>query len=101
MEQYLTTQEVADLVKCSPRTIADRISSGVYRVGVHFFRPRGTHRILFKRSAIERWIEGEETDARGASEASLAHNQVRVGSTPASAPKIDPIPLLRGVLGGR
>ena len=58
-DEYLTIAEVAALCKVKPDTIKDRMKRGVYRLGVHFFRPNGS-RPRFKKSALIAWLEGDE-----------------------------------------
>jgi excisionase family DNA binding protein len=59
---YLTVAEAAELLRISVGTLHNKISSGVFRERVHFFRPRGS-RPLFKRAALEDYIEGRESKA--------------------------------------
>ena len=67
-QEYLTIDEVAARLKCDRRTVLNRMSAGIYREGVHYFRPRGTAangkawrcEPLFKWSAIVAWVEGQE-----------------------------------------
>ena len=58
-EEYLTISEVAAICKVSRDTIKDRMRKGVYRLGVHYFRP-GSARPRFKKSALIAWMEGED-----------------------------------------
>ena len=60
-EQYLTIADVANLLKCSPKTIKNKMASGALRRGIHYFRPPGMG-ARFKRSAVVAWIE--ERDER-------------------------------------
>ena len=55
-EQYLTIAEVAELLKLSPKTIKNKMGSGSFRQGVHYFRPPGMQ-VRFKWSAVVQWIE--------------------------------------------
>ena len=67
-QEYLSIDEVAARLKCNRKTIVNRMSSGIYREGVHYFRPEGTNKKgkpwhcdpLFKWSAIVAWVEGQE-----------------------------------------
>ena len=59
MEKYLTIGEAASLCRVKPETIRDRMKAGVYRLGIHYFRPARS-RPLFKESALIGWIEGDE-----------------------------------------
>lgn len=58
-EEYLTIAEAADLLKVKAKTVTNKMASGVFKLGVHYFRPRG-FRPLFKRSALVELIEGRE-----------------------------------------
>ncbi len=65
-EEYLTIAEVADRLKLKPKTIANKMASGAFRLGVHYFRPPGMQ-ARFKWSAVVAWIEqsqepGSESD---------------------------------------
>jgi hypothetical protein len=59
-QEYLTIQETAQRLKLSPKTVRNKMSSQVFKCGVHYFRapslgPR------FKWSAIEKWLESENS----------------------------------------
>jgi excisionase family DNA binding protein len=58
-EQYLTIKEVAERLKLSPKTIKNKMASGAFRQGVHYFRPPGMQ-VRFKWSAVVAWLEQEE-----------------------------------------
>lgn len=58
-DEYLTVTEVAAMLKCQRKTIANKMAAGIFRLGVHYFRRPGFHP-LFKRSAIVQLIEGRE-----------------------------------------
>lgn len=70
-QEYLTVDEVAARLKCNRKTILNRISAGIYREGVHYFRPEGTNKSgkrwhcdpLFKWSAVVAWVEGRNPEA--------------------------------------
>jgi len=53
---YLTTEELAELIKYDARTIRNRLKDSVLLEGVHYIRPFGGRKILFLRHAIERDI---------------------------------------------
>jgi hypothetical protein len=60
-EEYLKIGEVAARLKLSPRTIANKMASGVFKRGVHYFSPAGLGP-RFKWSAVVLWLEqGEQT----------------------------------------
>jgi excisionase family DNA binding protein len=59
MEEYLTIAEVASRLKVKPKTIRNKIASGVFREGAHYFRPVGLG-TRFKWSAVVAWIEQKE-----------------------------------------
>ena len=58
-EEYLTIEELSDRLKLEPKTIRNKMASGVFRKGIHYFSPKGL-RPRFKWSAIVAWIEGNE-----------------------------------------
>lgn len=59
MEEYLTISEVADRLKIKPKTVKNKMASGAFRLGVHYFRPPGMQ-ARFKWSAVVVWLEQEE-----------------------------------------
>jgi len=61
MSPYLTIAEAAELLRISPKTIYNKMSAGVFVEGKHYFRRRGSQP-LFKRVAIEQWIEGKDPE---------------------------------------
>ena len=58
--EYLTTAEVAALLRVRPKTIRNKVAAGIFRRGEHFFRKPGLGP-RWKRDAIVRWLENEET----------------------------------------
>lgn len=53
-EDLLTTDEVAQLSRRSPRTIRNRVSLGLAPQPLR----RGEGRLLFRRREVWRWLEG-------------------------------------------
>lgn len=51
---YLTTEELASLIKYDVRTIRETLKDKVLMEGVHYIRPFGGRKILFIWDAIER-----------------------------------------------
>jgi hypothetical protein len=62
MDEYLKIPEPAALLRISPRTLRNKMSAGVFRLGVHYFSPPGLGP-RFKRRAIVSWIEQSEQEA--------------------------------------
>jgi hypothetical protein len=60
IEEYLTISEVAARLKLTPKTVRNKMSSGVFRQGVHYVRPKGLG-TRFKWGAVVAWLEQEET----------------------------------------
>jgi len=60
-EEYLTILELAARLKLSPKTIKNKMASGVFRRGVHFFSPQGL-RPRFKWTAVLLWLEEKEPE---------------------------------------
>src|SRR4030095_6334751 len=59
-EEYLTISEVAGRLKLKPKTVRNKMASGVFRNGVHYVRPKGLG-TRFKWGAIVAWLEQGET----------------------------------------
>lgn len=60
-DELLTKKELAERLKVAPHTIANRMGTGIYRKGVHYYRPKGS-RPLFSWAAIERWLQEDEDE---------------------------------------
>jgi hypothetical protein len=58
-EQYLTIAEVAAQLKVSPKRVRNLMCAGVFKQGIHFFRPAGLG-ARFKQSALTQYIEGNQ-----------------------------------------
>ena len=56
-DEYLTVVELAERVGYAEQTIRNLMGQGVFRLGVHFVKPRG--RVLFRWSVVEAWLEKE------------------------------------------
>ena len=50
---YLTTEELADLIKYDVRTIRESLKDSVLIEGVHYIRPFGGRKILYLWERIE------------------------------------------------
>lgn len=46
-QTYLTTEELAAIIKYDPRTIRTQLKDSVLIEGVHYFRPFGGRKILY------------------------------------------------------
>ena len=55
-QQFLTTEELAKIIKYDPRTIRERLKDSVLIEGEHYIRPFGGRKILYIWDAIERDI---------------------------------------------
>lgn len=58
-EEYLTIAEVAGLLKVKPKSIKNKMASGIFKKGVHYFSPRGLGP-RFKWSAVVAWLEQDD-----------------------------------------
>ena len=68
MEEYLTIAEIAARLKIKPKTIKNKMVSGIFRKGVHYFSRPGLGP-RFKWSAVVAWLEETiETQAEGKSD---------------------------------
>jgi hypothetical protein len=55
-EEYLTIAEVAARLKIRPKTVKNKMASGLFRKGIHYFSPQGLGP-RFKWSAVVAWLE--------------------------------------------
>jgi hypothetical protein len=60
-DEYLTVAEVAARLKLTPKTVRNRMYSGTWRRGEHWFSRTGIGP-RFKWSALVRWVEGAEVE---------------------------------------
>lgn len=81
---YLTTDELARLIKYDARTIRNRLKDSVLLEGVHYIRPFGRRKILFIRAAIERDIGLYSSGGGGI--ASAASDAVQHAPAPSAPP---------------
>ena len=59
-DEYLTISEVAARLKVTPKTVRNKMASGVFCKGLHYVRPKGLG-TRFKWGAVVAWLEQEET----------------------------------------
>jgi hypothetical protein len=67
-DEYLTITELATRLKLKPKTIRNKMGSGAFRRGVHYFRPPGME-ARFKWSAVVGWLEQDQMGQDDAREA--------------------------------
>jgi hypothetical protein len=58
-EEYLTIEELSARLKIKSKTVKNKMASGVFRLGTHYFSPVGLGP-RFKWSAVVAWLEGKE-----------------------------------------
>jgi hypothetical protein len=63
IEEYLTIEELSARLKIKPKTTKNKMASGIFRKGVHYFSPAGLGP-RFKWSAIVAWLEENDTQGR-------------------------------------
>jgi hypothetical protein len=56
-EEYLTVEQVAARLQVKPKTVRNKMASGIFQKGTHYFSPRGLGP-RFKWSALQAWLEG-------------------------------------------
>jgi hypothetical protein len=56
-EEYLTIANLSRRIGYSPQSIRNMMSRGIFRLGVHYVKPR--RRVLFRWSKIVVWLHGE------------------------------------------
>jgi len=66
-DEYLTITEVAARLKLKKKTVQNKMGSGVFREGVHYFSPEGM-RPRFKWDAVVAWMEQGKVRASQAEE---------------------------------
>jgi Helix-turn-helix domain len=69
-EEYLTIAEVADRLKVKPKTVKNKMASGIFKRGIHYFSPQGLGP-RFKWSAIIAWLEAAQEQATDTEENSI------------------------------
>jgi len=63
-EEYLTIEVLGQRLDLEPKTIRNKMASGVFIKGVHYFSPNGMGP-RFKWSAVMAWMEaGEQVKAK-------------------------------------
>ena len=68
MDEYLTINELAGRSKLKPATVRNKIASGVFQKGIHYFSPNGISP-RFKWNAVVQWLETKpETSSGGETE---------------------------------
>jgi hypothetical protein len=65
MEEYLSIESVAKRLELSPKTVKNKMAKGVFKLGVHYFRPAGLGP-RFKWTAIVAWMEQSQGQQSGA-----------------------------------
>ena len=61
MEEYLTVKELSERIKLAKQTIYNMIHKNEFVLHKHYYKPKAKI-ILFKWSAIEKWLEGDNPD---------------------------------------
>jgi len=57
-KDYLSLKELCERIPYEDQTIRNMMTKGKLVLGTHYFKPNG--RLIFKWSAIIKWIEGIE-----------------------------------------
>ena len=61
LREYLYIDQLARLTPWSDAQIRTMMSRGIFKQGVHFFKPQGERgRVIFKRAAVVEYIEGRD-----------------------------------------
>ncbi len=53
--QYLTYEAAAELTGYKVGTLRNLVSAGVFKLSVHYLKPRGG-KVLFLKPALEQWL---------------------------------------------
>ena len=67
VEEYLTIEKLAGRLLLKPKTIKNKMASGIFRRGVHYFSPKGMGP-RFNWSAVVAWLEEREREERKAAD---------------------------------
>jgi hypothetical protein len=67
-DEYLTIEELSKRLKLGAKTIRNKMASGIFQKGVHYFSPPGL-RPRFKWSAIVAWLEQPDQKPQPATDA--------------------------------
>jgi hypothetical protein len=62
LDEYLTIEELSGRLKIKPKTVKNKMASGIFRKGIHYFSPKGMGP-RFKWSAIVAWLEERDKPA--------------------------------------
>ena len=88
MEEYLTVKELSERIKLAKQTIYNMIHRKEFLLNKHYYKPKAKI-ILFKWSAIEKWLEGDSLHLNEPSPAPPKefedHNPARTLKNPKSA----------------
>lgn len=57
-KEYLSLKELVQLIPYQPQTIYNWINAGMWRSGVHYFKPT-PRKLIFHYPTIKRWVEGK------------------------------------------
>jgi hypothetical protein len=57
-DEYLSIRSLAGRIPYDEQTIRNFISQGVFRRDIHYVKPQGKGRPVFKWSAVRAWLEG-------------------------------------------
>jgi hypothetical protein len=69
-EEYLTISELSTRLKIKPKTVKNKMASGMFQKGTHFFSPPGLGP-RFKWSAVVAWLEQSQEPVTGSGDDSI------------------------------
>src|SRR4029450_8309285 len=78
-QEYLTISEVAARLKLTPKTVRNKMASGIFVKGEHYIRPKGLS-TRFKWGAVVAWLEQEDTGTREGDSIPMARGYVLGGA---------------------
>ena len=88
MEEYLKVKELSERIKLAKQTIYNKIHKKEFVLNKHYYKPKPKI-ILFKWSAIEKWLKGDGPDLNETSscptQENKDHNTSRIQENPKSA----------------
>jgi hypothetical protein len=71
-EEYLSIPVLCTRIPYAKQTIRNKMNAGDFQKGIHFVKPRG--RVMFKWSAVERWLAERDTKTENVEPFYPVHN---------------------------
>ncbi len=60
IQKYAKTKNAAAYIDVDPSFLDKKRREGVFELGIHYYKPKGSNLVLWDMSALEKWIMTEE-----------------------------------------